>query len=237
MNGESNLNASKTDLREFLFDEELHSKTCYAQVFHDVIIKVYLNCSQTPYQQILDLIQHSFKERLQQGINFTCSSYTLEQFRNDSLNDIIITAESMDGVLLGTVTITPQKKYGHRYAYHKHLAVSNSFKKKGIGTKLEKFVEKLALVYDVDFLTSSTATLATSSVLFHKRNGFLKRKFVTYETANYDSFEFIKPIKRTPIVIALLISRIPCFGLTYAKTRMFKLKRCFCTWLNRNKCI
>lgn len=226
MNDKSNSVETKIGLREFLFDEVLHSRMCYIQNFDNIIIRVYLDYEKTPYQQILDLIQESFKERLQQGVNFTCSSYTLDQFKKQAAGSIIVTAEDADGVMMGTVTITPKKKFGHRYAYHKHLAISSNFKKQGIGTKLEKFVEQIAFAYDVDFLTSSTATVAESSVRFHKKNGFKKRKYVAYECTNYDSYEFIKPIKYTPIVIALLVSRFPLFGLTKIKTLIMK-KRCF----------
>lgn len=154
-----------------------------------------LSDSNITYQQIVELMHASFEERIQQGLRFTCSSMTAEQFEkkvHDGFTFVALNTETNE--LLGTATLHIKKdKKGIVYGYHEYLAVSPKAKHLGIGTKLLK--ERLLLLllsHGGKYVMSDTACGATSSVNWHLKNGFLIYELESYRSTNYWSYVFIK---------------------------------------------
>ena len=175
----------------------------------EVVVKL-LGETKFTYQQIVDLMHESFDERLQQGLNFTCSSMTTDQYEDkvkDGFTFVAFNPESEE--LLGTATLHIRKdKKDVTYGYHEYLAVSPKAKHLGIGTKLlNKRLLLLLLSRGGKYVMSDTACGATSSVNWHLKNGFHIYELESYRSTNYWSFVFIKylddSVKRTPLQLKL----------------------------------
>ena len=171
------------------------------------------------YAQITDLMHESFEERLQQGLNFTCSTMTESEFTTTmSKGTVFVALDEDSGELLGTVTIkikTDSK--GRTYAYHEYLAVSPKAKHLGVATKLADVWKAYARENGVQYVKSDTATRAESSVRWHLKNGFQIYGVKAFPTTNYVSYIFImyldEATKKSPTFVRLhyLYSRIRYF--------------------------
>lgn len=171
------------------------------------------------YAQITDLMHESFEERLQQGLNFTCSTMTESEFTTTmSKGTVFVALDEDSGELLGTVTIkikTDNK--GRTYAYHEYLAVSPKAKHLGVATKLAEVWKAYARENGVQYVKSDTATRAESSVRWHLKNGFQIYGVKAFPTTNYVSYIFImyldEATKKSPTYVRLhyLYSRIRYF--------------------------
>lgn len=75
---------------------------------------------------------------MREGLHFTCSSMTVEHFKDKTNNEIVLVAWNEDSkVLLGiaTITLTTNPK-GVKYDYLEYVAISPSAKRRGIGYEL-----------------------------------------------------------------------------------------------------
>ena len=146
------------------------------------------------YHQLTDLQHSAFKERLEQGLQFTCSFMTAEQFETKMKDGhVFIALDKETEELLGTVTIHMNKdKKGNIYGYHEYLAVSPSAKHIGVGSKLAQAWTVLLLENNAKYVLSDTACKATSSVNWHLKNGFQIYELESYRSTNYWSYVFIK---------------------------------------------
>lgn len=182
----------------------------------EVIVKL-LSDTDITYQQVTDLLHAAFEERLEQGLYFTCSSMTVEQFEKKMEGGFVFVAcEKNSKELLGTVTIhinTDQK--GNVYGYHEYLAVSPSVKHAGIGSQLALAWNKFLIEKGAKYVLSDTACGATSSVNWHLKNGFQVYELESYRSTNYWSYVFIKYLDNS-------INIVPFFlKLHYLKSWIF----------------
>ena len=183
-----------------------------------LIIKQLQETSVT-YAQITDLIHQSFEERLQQGLNFSCSRMSESEFRAAMGNGTVFVALDEDsGELLGTVTISFKTDHkGRCYAYHEYLAVSPKAKHLGVATRLAEVWKAYARENGVQYVKSDTATRAESSVKWHLKNGFQIYGVKAFRSTNYVSYIFIMYLdertKKSPTYVRLhyLYSRIRYF--------------------------
>lgn len=148
------------------------------------------------YKQILDLIHQSFVERIQQGLLFTCSTLTEEEFINKTKDGLVFVAMDKDtNDLIGTVTVHIRKnKRNITYGYHEYLAVSPIAKRNGVGTKLLAKVMAIVMDTNGEYIESDTAVLAESSVNWHLKNGFKIVGLQSFQTTNYYSYIFRKQL-------------------------------------------
>lgn len=135
-----------------------------------------LSESNITYQQIADLQHAAFEERLKQGLRFTCSAMTAEQFEAKMKDGYVYLAINEEkNELLGTVTIhLYTDKSSVLYGYHEYLAISPFAKHSGVGTTLAQAWQKLLLEKGAKYVLSDTACGAISSVKWHLKNGFKK---------------------------------------------------------------
>lgn len=101
-----------------------------------------------------------------------------------------------------------------RYAEHEFLAISRSQRGCGLGDVMEREIEAWAHEMKLDFITSSTAFPATSSVKYHHKHGFRKFMVRSYASTNYYSWVFVKPIRKSLRMRLLLLGRIPVLLLS-----------------------
>ena len=80
------------------------------------------------------------------------------------------------------------------YGGYENLAVLNACKGKGVASALTDEVIKTANDLNLDFITSTTACNALSSVSFHIKKGF--KIYMKSYAKKYNSYNFILPLKK-----------------------------------------
>lgn len=89
------------------------------------------------YKDVVDLLHEAFQERLDQGLRYTCSYITEEQFREKTSYVIVCVAVDASLGLCGTATLTIKTdKKGVKYGYNEYNGIRSDLKGKGIGTML-----------------------------------------------------------------------------------------------------
>lgn len=172
------------------------------------------------WEDLADLLHESFKERLDQGLRFTCSFMSAQDIERKCKDAVVLIAldKDNDNLLAGTVAF---KKLTESRAEHFNLAVSPSYKHAGVATKLLKALTDLAIQNGCDHIVSDTADRATSSVAWHKKNGFYPVSLRSFGSTNYYSILFRKQLKRhwlwsSPAWCAM------CFSLTSTIYKLFR---------------
>lgn len=161
----------------------------------EVVIKR-LEETNITYEQIVELLHESFEERLQQGLKFTCSYMSVDQFKKKTADGVVFVAlEAMTNELLGTGTVHLRKnKSGVLYGYNEYAAISPKAKRCGIGSKLLKARENFVKSASGEYILSDTAVGAKSSIKYHKKNGFKIIGLTSFSSTNYYSYWFRKQL-------------------------------------------
>lgn len=147
------------------------------------------------FESVSELLHDAFEERRQQGLNFQCGLFSPEDVKA-YLNErgILLVCYDDYNIPVGTLTLIPRVKGEMSYLSHDNLAISNDCKGQGIATKLFYKMMEIAKDMDVDFISSTTATTARSSVIYHQKRGFkIRQKSFGH---SYNAYNFILPIKR-----------------------------------------
>lgn len=174
----------------------------------EVAVKL-LSETNITYSNLADLLHAAFDERLDQGLHFTCSTMTAEQFKTKMKGGYVFVALNKETKeLLGTVTIhVDTDKCGNVFGYHEYLAVSPNAKHTGVGTELAKAWNILLQEKKAKYVLSDTACGAISSVNWHLKNGFQIYELESYRSTNYWSYVFIKylddSIRKSPLQLKL----------------------------------
>lgn len=203
----------------------MHINLCIKRCFLSTIdmdIKIYHNNEKAPYPEISSLIRESFKERLDAGLNFGCATFSAKQLCDHVKNDYVFAAYDEDEIV-GTVTISIKEKYGFKYGWHENLAVSSLYKGQGVASCLFQRVLSFANEQGLQFLLSSTAVSAGSSIRYHQKNGFLIYRLVSSHDTNYYSYHFIRPIQRM-LFLKYRIFRLPIYYMTFVVCKLTKRK-------------
>jgi ribosomal protein S18 acetylase RimI-like enzyme len=146
------------------------------------------------YEEIVSLMHDSFKERLDQGLNFTSCTMSVDEFKKRYSDGVIIVGfdkATNEMMAFYTFHLRTDKK-GIKYGYLEQLAVSPKAKRSGIGTKMLAENCKIAASMGAKYMLSDTACDATSSVKWHYKNGFFDYELESYRSTNYWSKVFIK---------------------------------------------
>lgn len=141
------------------------------------------------YEQIVDLMHDSFKERMEQGLMFTSCTMDVETFKRKYSDGVIIVGYNKEnGELLAFYTFhLCQEKRGknRKYGYLEQLAVSPKAKRTGIGTKMLDANLAIAQEMGATYMLSDTAYNAVSSVRWHFKNQFLLYGLESYSSTDY----------------------------------------------------
>lgn len=148
------------------------------------------------YDDVVSLLHESFVERQEQGLQFTCSTITVEYYQKKTCDGIIFVAYDADNnVLLGTAALSLRKDdEGVLYSYYHYIAVASIAKHQGIGTLLFREIEGEALKRGAQYILSDTAESAKSSVRYHLKQGFQVVNYETFSNTNYYSYIFRKQL-------------------------------------------
>lgn len=161
----------------------------------DLIISP-IESSPFSYDDVVNLLHNSFDERLKQGLHFTCSYMTVDQFIQRTKNSIVLVSwNKVCTGLLGTITLSLRKdKNSVVYGYIENLAISPLAKKQGLGSLLQNKCVKIILDKGGKYEKSDTAINAFSSVQWHLKNGFKKIALRSFLSTNYYSVVFRKQL-------------------------------------------
>ena len=163
-------------------------------------IEIHPKDENTSWEELTQLFHDSFQERLDQGLNFTCSSFTPETLERLGENNVILVAADKDnGALAGTALIEIVKDKKGTWGYLSNMAISPEYKRCGIGSKLEDGRIAIAKANGCHFVISDTAVGATSSVKWHLKNGFRITRLHSFASTNYYSYIFRKQLVYHPL--------------------------------------
>lgn len=174
----------------------------------EIIIKLLPETNVT-WQQLANLLHESFNERLEQGLHFSCSGMTAEQFEEKMKDGFVFVAiDKESDCLVGTATIhINTDKNGQLFGYHEYLAILPTVKHLGVGTQLALEWKAFLMEKGIKYVLSDTACDATSSVKWHIKNGFHIYALESYRSTNYWSYVFIcfldDSIRKNPIQLKL----------------------------------
>lgn len=162
-------------------------------------IVVYYNDVNAPYGEMVSLLHNAFQERLDAGLNFGCATYNAETFREKTQNSYIVTIrEDVGLVAIGVLTIHTNGK--GKFGITEYMGVRNDYKRKGYASQVLAERIKIAHELGLDYVISTTATTATSSVRYHLKNGFKIFKVFSNPERSYKSYGFIIPIKKRKLM-------------------------------------
>lgn len=154
------------------------------------MIKVYKKeNTNITYREIVDLLHESFHERLDQGLNYTCSTITEQEYIRKTENGVVFVAiDKNNKEFVGTSTLNIHIKGTVKYGYLEYVAIKNSYKHRGIGSLLvpKEYARKLHF----SFILSDTSINAKSAVNFHLKNGFKIIGLESFKSTNYWSYIF-----------------------------------------------
>ena len=190
-----------------------------------IVIKKIVETSFT-YEDVIALIHESFKERLEQGLNFTCSFMTADDYKAKLGKDgiTLVAYDEETNILYGTaMTHIYKDSKGCNYAYNEYLAIAPIAKRKGIGSRLLKAREDIAIENNCDYVMSDTSVNADSSVAYHLKNGFRIIGFKSYGSTNYYSYLFRKQLTPSRIWSNGLFCKM-VYLKSYIQTRIIRKK-------------
>ena len=183
--------------------------------------RIFYNDPAMPDENMLELLHSAFREHVDQGIDFGCSHFSIEEYKDETRNAYLFVAYDEERPI-GTLTLKVKKKYGFLcYGSQKYGATVNDSKRKGVGSFLEDIIISFSKEKRLLFIVSATATCAKSSVKWHIKNGYIPFCYKRFEKRNYNSIVFILPLIPS-IKILLLIFRYP---ILYASKMFVQFKK------------
>lgn len=164
-----------------------------------VVIKK-LEETEVTHEELFSLIKEVFLKREEEGIHVSYTDFTIDDFDSHVKDAIVIVAVDEDnGKPIGMVSLRLFRDGGElrEYGYEELLAVSNTVQHLGVGTQLFKAEKKAAEELGLCYIKSDTSVKATSSVFFHKKQGYMIDGYQSSGLTNTYSYTFRLPIKRS----------------------------------------
>ena len=150
---------------------------------------------------VFDFIRRIYAKRKTQGIDFwlsTCSFHDYEERVKEDSKTIFVAFRHGSNDLYGTASLTIRvDKKGYKYCGMTGCAVREDIQHQRIGSRLIEKLRRTAIEEGCEYLLSTTAVNATSSVKWHLKNGFLKYGLASSSKSHYYSYVFIMPLVNT----------------------------------------
>lgn len=183
------------------------------------------------YEQIADLMHESFEERLQQGLKFTCSFMSVEQYKKKTADGVVFVAIDEDTQeLMGTAVVHVKKADGVIYGYNELAAICSKAKRCGIGSMLLNARVELVKNAGGEYILSDTAVGAQSSIKYHLKNGFKIIGLTSFSSTNYYSYLFRKQLAPSKLWNNNLFCKL-VFIKSYIYTKLISKEDGSKTWL------
>lgn len=162
---------------------------------YKVVIYSNTNIPNELYRAASCILQDAFEERIIQGLDFKCGHFTPDELKADlSGESYLFIAYDNNENPVGTVSLKIRRKKRYVYGGYENLAVRNTSKGTGVASVLTDELIRFSTEKNLDFITSTTACKARSSVCFHKKKGF--KIYMKSFAKKYDSYNFILPLKK-----------------------------------------
>ena len=147
------------------------------------------------YGDIVNLLHLSFEERLEQGLHFSCSSISEEDYRKKMAKGTVLVAvlsnPEQPAQLVGTIAHRVfTDNHGTKLGYIEYLAIHPDMKRRGLGQNLLRDSLDILMEKGAEYVISTTAVGANSSVQCHKKVGFKIVGLLSYPATQYYSFLF-----------------------------------------------
>ncbi|WP_026524237.1 GNAT family N-acetyltransferase [Butyrivibrio sp. MB2005] len=157
-----------------------------------------------PYEEITKLLHESYKEHLEAGRNYLAATQTVEDTKRRLDGRIVGLCYNEDNKLVGTIAGKiinkhdgePRKWYeDDHYLYVEQMAVHPDYRKTNVLAMMSITAMKDKSLREVDSWMSDTSSLATDLVESYVKMGFQIVDMVSWETTNYYSYVFRRPLK------------------------------------------
>lgn len=150
------------------------------QSINDTLIVKPIEATNFTFSQYYSFIQDAYKERVEQGIPFVCTSLSEDELRNDLETNGCTTyigyeSEKNANEIAATISVAYRNDMDGKYAWFHLVATNNRIKGKGYGTVVLMRLMSLAAEDGCNHIMLSTAQAATSAVNFYLKNGFFIR--------------------------------------------------------------
>ncbi len=145
--------------------------------------------------QIRDLVNESYKELADMGLNYT-ATYQDEQVTRERMADgrtfVLLSGKDVVGTILFY-----EKNYitEKRSAYLGQFAVSTKLKRSGLGSIIMDFCEQLANDEKYETIQLDTAKPAVHLVEWYQKRGYKIVGEMHWEGKTYDSYIFEKTLR------------------------------------------
>lgn len=155
-------------------------------------IEIEVMTDNLPYEELFDVMLAAFEERRQQGLNFQCLGFNLDDFIDEESGKSVSIARDcdMNDKVVGFQNVWVEDDH----AVSGLIAIHPNYKRKGIGSMLFQKTQEFAKKNGISFLTAGTAVDAKSSVKWHLRNGFRIVELASWPNTNYYSYNFRKQL-------------------------------------------
>lgn len=197
------------------------------------MIKIEVLEKDIPYEELLPVVHDAFKERLEQGLNFVCATFTLDEFIENMKGMSAIVARQVEENVNRIVGF--QKFIILNQCFDTGIiAVLSEFKRQGIGSMIYEKSQELGLARGCKYMVADTAAGAESSVKWHLKNGYKIVGLDSYPSTNYYSYLFRKQLVYHPLwsnslycKIHYLLSALRCRLRFHADGTNTKLLNCY----------
>lgn len=179
------------------------------------IVEYKTSDTNVPWNELSNIVRNAFKERTEQGLLFSCRNFSAEELKESSGNGFVFVGKDEDN-LLGLMVLTV---FSDNTGYLQFVATKPSLKHSGVASSLFKALIQKCKDLNLDYLGSSTADGAISSVKWHLKMGFKKYSYYSSPKTNYYSYIFRYQLKEKKYYT---IKRLFNFSLHKTFTRITK---------------
>lgn len=163
-------------------------------------IEIHQKGEETSWEELANLLHDAFQERLDQGLHFSCSYLTPDDFEHISADAVVLVAIDKDNDrLVGTSSVVIHPNAKGNWAYFQNTAVHPDYKHRGVGSKLEERRTEVARENGCQYVLGDTATRAKSSINMRKKYGFRIVGLKSWPNTNYYSYVFRKQLVPHPL--------------------------------------
>ena len=149
--------------------------------------------TEVPVGQLHELRKAAFRQWEEAGLDASEANGPIESFaRSLSVKTVFVAHDAATGELLAMHTLRLDRR--RRTAAGSNLAVAPHAKNEGIASRMLQAEAGRLGKAGYRYMSGSTAILATWSVRWHLRNGYLITGYKRSEKKNYASYTFRKPL-------------------------------------------
>lgn len=169
--------------------------------------------SPVSYGEVVDLLHLAFQDRLKEGLHYTCSDMSVEQYVDRTRNGVVLVAVNPEtNALLGTSASHLEEDSRHRkYGEYEYLAIHPQSQSSGIASRLFQEHLRLMQAAGAEYILSDTAVKAGSAVRHHRRCGFKIIGLRSFRSTNYYSYLFRRQLVTDTFRQKLYTSSLYCW--------------------------